>query len=195
MTEPAEPPIFGLLLAAGSSRRMGHRNKLLIEIDGAPVVQRSARVLVGLVERLVVVTGHQAQHVEQALEGLDVDFVFNTEHLAGLGSSLAAGVRGLPRPALGVLVALADMPFVTRSTAEAVLAVFADDPTSVVAPVFRGVRGHPVAWPARCFAALARAAGDVGARTLLQTETITEVPVDDPGVVRDLDTPEDLSRA
>lgn len=191
------PRVAGLLLAAGSSRRMGERHKLLVPIEGEAMVARAARTLLdaGLSE-VVVVTGHRAEEVRGALGGLDVRYVHNPEHARGLASSLVAGLRALADGADGVVVALGDMPWVRPETVVALVEAFdPDGDASICAPFFEGRRGNPVLWARRFFAELERSSGDAGGRELLvrHDEHIARVSVSDPGILWDVDTEEALS--
>jgi molybdenum cofactor cytidylyltransferase len=111
----------------------------------------------------------------------------------GMGASLACGVRAAGRRQ-GYLVALADMPFVRPSSIAAVRqALEAGAP--LAAPYFRARRGHPVGFAGAFHAELIDLRGDVGARKLLDEHEakLVKIPVGDPGVIRDIDTPGDLA--
>lgn len=159
------------------------------------MVRRSAEAIGAAVPRLTVVTGYQPHLIRQALAGLDAAFIHNPGFSSGLGSSLAVGIGGLPGSATGVVVGLADMPFVLPRTVSALIAAFTGAVSSVVVPLHNGKRGNPVVWPKRCFSELARLSGDVGGRELLRGEALLELAVDDPGVLKDVDTLGDLDQA
>ena len=116
--QPREAPrrvessgLHAIVLAAGRSSRMGGPNKLLAGFDGVPLVRRTVDTVVGAVPGSVtVVTGHQAERIEEALAGLDVRIVHNPDHADGLSSSLKAGISSLPVDVAGALIVLADMP-------------------------------------------------------------------------------------
>ena len=94
---PTNIVIGGILLAAGSSRRMGETNKLLVEIDGQPMVRHAAMAMLeGGIRDLVVVTGHQQDLVRRALQGLEVTFIHNADFAAGQAGSVAVGVGAVP---------------------------------------------------------------------------------------------------
>ena len=85
--------VSAVLLAAGQSRRMGADNKLLLPIDGEPVVRRTARQLLGAgLEEVVVVLGHEADSVSGALDGLAVRAVVNPDYRDGQMTSVRAGL-------------------------------------------------------------------------------------------------------
>lgn len=185
-----------LLLAAGSGSRFGSDKLMHALPDGRPMAVASAlRMREGLPEArcvAVVRSGHTL--LADALGAAGFDVVFSAEAHLGMGHSLAAGVRACPQGA-GFVVALADMPFIEPATMAAVgEALHAG--ASIAAPSFEGRRGHPVGFAAMHGPALAALKGDAGARELLRAhaDSIVLVPVDDAGVLRDVDTPADLAR-
>ncbi len=187
------PRIAALVLAAGQSRRMG-RNKLLLPIEGTPMVARTVDALIASAATdIVVVTGHQADAVRAALAGRGVAFVHNPDFAAGLSTSLRAGLQALPADADGALVCLGDMPLVTPAHLDRLIAAF--NPVEgrlICLPTYDGKRGNPVLWARRFFAEMAGLTGDVGARGLLErhAEALCEVAMSDAGVLLDVDTPD-----
>jgi molybdenum cofactor cytidylyltransferase len=112
-----------------------------------------------------------------------------------MGASLASAVRASGDVA-GWVIALADMPYIRPETIVKIAASLAAD-AAIVAPAYRGERGHPVGLSARFRAQLEALRGDEGARSVLKENAalIKLIEVDDPGVCRDIDTPDDLRRA
>jgi molybdenum cofactor cytidylyltransferase len=108
-----------------------------------------------------------------------------------MGASLACAARAAGRQD-GYLVALADMPFVRRSSIAAVRDALAAG-APLVAPYFRSRRGHPVGISGAFYSELVALSGDEGAKRLLEKHSAQKIPVGDPGVVRDIDTPGDLA--
>ena len=108
----------------------------------------------------------------------------------GMSRSLAAGVAAM-RHADGLLIGLADMPFVSPNTVRALVAAMQRHPERIVRPLHKGKAGNPVGFPASQYHALTTLRGDAGARDLLAERTdVFVVPVDDSGVLRDVDRPE-----
>jgi molybdenum cofactor cytidylyltransferase len=191
------------LLAAGRGRRfdpLGRRNKLLQPLPGPggdPVVAASARKLLSLLDTVIAVVPPDDGGVGALLSGLGCDVVVCPDADTGMAASLVHALRhslghSLPnaQPAAW-LVALGDMPHVAPATLAALadaLAAGAD----IAAPVMDGRRGNPVGFGRVHLTALLALEGDQGARRLLQTCPVTEVPVEDPGIFRDIDTPADL---
>jgi molybdenum cofactor cytidylyltransferase len=189
----AAKPVAGLVLAAGRSRRMGEANKLLQVVRGVPMVRHAVEALLGAATGpVLVVTGHEEARVRAALDGLDVAFVANPQHESGLASSLKAGIAALPAEAAGVVVALGDMPNVTPEVIGRLAQAFADRPEALaVVPTLLGERGNPVLLSRAAFAQVATLDGDQGARRLLDAagDAVAEVPLDDPAIALDIDTP------
>ena len=134
--------------------------------------------------------------VAAALAGLDVTLVHNPDFASGLASSVRVGLAALPEAAAGVVVSLGDMPNVTPQVIDRLAQVFAEQgEAKAVVPTLLGQRGNPVLLARALFAEVAQLTGDQGARRLLDAagEQIVEVPLDDPAIALDIDTPEALA--
>ncbi len=195
---PAQRRIAALVLAAGSSRRMGGRHKLLIAgADGRAMVARSADNLIAAgIAPILVVTGHRADDVRAALAGRDVRFVHADRHEEGLAESLKAGLAALPEDAAAVMVCLADMPLVEPATIGLIAAAYdPDEGRLIVVPTHDGVQGNPVLWDRSFVDEMMALSGDTGARALLKRhmESVAEVEIASDSVLRDFDTPESLA--
>ncbi|MGH7052339.1 MAG: NTP transferase domain-containing protein [Stellaceae bacterium] len=194
---PRGPRIAILLLAAGKSSRMGGPNKLLIPIEGVPMVARVAtRLLASHARPIIAVIGKDAEAVEAALGKLPVERVRNPDFASGLSSSLKRGVAALPEEIEGVVVCLGDMPLVTGRHIERLITAFNPlEGRAIVVPTRRGKRGNPVLWARRFFPEIAALAGDVGAKHLIgeYAELVAEVEMDDDAILVDIDTPEALA--
>ncbi len=194
---PHRARIAALILAAGQSRRMGAENKLLIPLDGKPMVRHVAeRVLASAARPVTVVLGHQGDAVRAALDGLDIGFVENPDYADGLSSSLKAGLAAVPDGADGAIVCLGDMPDVSPILIDRLIAGFNPiEGRAILAPTRGGRRGNPVLWARRFFDELTMLSGDTGAKHLIGNygEFLTEIEAPDDGVLIDLDTPEALA--
>ncbi|MGE4218118.1 MAG: NTP transferase domain-containing protein [Alphaproteobacteria bacterium] len=190
------PKIAALILAAGQSRRMGPRNKLLIEVGGIPMVRRVAEAALASKARPVIaVLGHEALEVRAALAGLDIATVENPDYAEGLSTSLKRGIRALPPDIDGAAICLGDMPNVSAPEIDRLIAAF--DPAAgqaLCVPTHGGRRGNPVLIARQFFADIQDIAGDIGARQLMARypNMIREVPMAADGILTDVDTPEAL---
>ena len=184
--------IQGILLAAGSASRFGSDKLMHVLADGTPVALASARTLVAALPGSLAVVRSADSPLAGLLRDAGLQIVECADASEGMGRSLAAGVRA-SREARGWVVALADMPFVRPETIR-LLAGRLSAGEALAAPVRDGERGNPVALGAGFRDRLEALRGDAGARSLLREHeaSIARVDVDDPGVMRDIDTPQDL---
>ncbi len=192
--------IAAIILAAGLSSRFEagpEETKLVVPFFGKPLVRHVAEAAVASRARpILVVTGHAAAQVENALENLEVSFIFNPSYRTGLASSLKAGIAALPETAAAVLVLLADMPCVSVNLIDRLVQAFEESarrPLAVV-PVRAGLRGNPALIGRDLFDATKRLEGDRGARAVLEAagNDVLEFLVDDPAIGIDIDTKEAL---
>jgi molybdenum cofactor cytidylyltransferase len=180
--------VGAIVLAAGLSRRMGAA-KLALPVDGTPMLARTlAAVQAAGLPLLLVTGGHEA--AVRAVAG-GVPTVHAARHARGLAESLKAGLRAAPADWDAALVVLGDMPFVRPSTLRALAESLALGAPAVV-PLEAGLRGNPAGFARSSWPTLLALKGDRGARAALDALHVVEVAVDDPGIHRDLDRPEDL---
>lgn len=188
--------VVAVVLAAGQSRRMGRSNKLVATLDGEPLVRRAVRAArEGGASAVVVVTGHEAERVRAALEGLDVAFVHNPAYADGLSTSVRAGIAAVD--AAGALVMLGDMPGVGASHVRALIGAFAPgEGGGIVVATSSGKRGNPVLFARAYFEQFDALTGDMGAKPILgaNPEDVVEVEIGEAAAF-DLDTPEMLRAA
>lgn len=193
---PAPPEVTCVVLAAGSSTRMGGPNKLLECVDDGPMVVTVVRAaLASRADEVLVVTGEDRERVEACLSGLPVRLLWNPDHIEGLSTSLRAGVSALPSGARAVVVCLGDMPLVCPGHIDALIQAFLAHPErSIFVPTWQGERGNPVLWTVDLFPEIGTLEGDMGAKVLMSRHPakVREVPVDEPGILTDVDTPEAL---
>ncbi|HLG84883.1 MAG TPA: molybdopterin-binding/glycosyltransferase family 2 protein [Bradyrhizobium sp.] len=191
--------VAAIVLAAGRSTRMGGPNKLLAELNGKKLVRIAAeQALASRASEVIVVTGHQADLVEQALTGLKVKFVRNADFAGGLASSVKAGIAAVSKDADGAVICLGDMPLIDARLIDRLVEAFDPDRGNlIVVPVAEGRRGNPVLWSRRFFSELMTLDGDIGARHLIakHAEAVAEVTVDGESAFLDIDTPQALETA
>jgi molybdenum cofactor cytidylyltransferase len=185
-----------LVLAAGQSRRMGKTNKLLVPVDGKPLLRHTVEAaLASKATTTIVVTGHEREEVERSLDGTGVRTAYNADYASGLSTSLKAGIAALPPGTDAAIVCLGDMPEIDAELIDRLIDAF--DPAegrSIVVPTHDGKRGNPVLWASAYFPAMASLEGDVGARHLIgaHRDAVVEIPFDTGASLLDIDTPEAL---
>jgi molybdenum cofactor cytidylyltransferase len=191
--------IYGILLAAGTSSRMG-QPKQLLKWRGQLLVRHVAtQALASKIAGLIVVLGAGAPNVRAALTGLDgpIHLVENPDFASGQASSVRSGLAALPSAASGALVLLVDQPLVSPMLINRLLEQSSARPDAVaVIPRYQAQRGNPVILARSIFTELGQLTGDSGARTVLERyrERVMMVDLDDPAVITDIDTPEEYAQ-
>ena len=186
----------GVLLAAGSGSRMGHKPKSLLELNGEPLIRRSARQLLESgVSQLVVVLGHYAADIETPLEGLPVHKVYNPDPDQGLVSSQRLGLQALSDNTDTVIISLADQPLVTTQDIETLLHAFESANTDMLFPFVNGQPGNPVLLSAQARADILAGDSRFGCKEWRQGHAtqVEKCPSDNLHFVTDLDRPEDIA--
>ncbi|SDY02480.1 nucleotidyltransferase family protein [Citreimonas salinaria] len=182
-----------LIPAAGASHRMAPRDKLLELVDGIPLLRRQAlRALE--TGAAVLVTLPALDHPRAAaVEGLSARLVPVPDAATGMAASIRRGVACVPPGVRGLVILPADMPDIAARDIAALLDHFEAEDARVLVQATGddGTPGHPVIFPADCFAALAQVAGDAGGRAVVQANRhrLVRVPLAGPRALTDLDTP------
>lgn len=184
-----------LLLAAGSSRRMG-RPKQLLPVGDRPLLRRVIEASIGAsVQPVIVVLGSNAVEIKPTLEGLPVQVVVNENWSEGMGSSIRKGMEAIKASVSGVggvIIALGDQPDFSAAHIARLLSAHRETGRSIVASRQEGKLVPPVFFSAAYFPALLVLRGDAGARAILQTQSAEVTTVEITGLV-DLDTPQDYA--
>ena len=192
------PRLGVVVLAAGFGRRFGNGSKLQQPLAGRPVLAWTLDTLAQLQAAVALaVVAPEDDTAAQIARTAGFKPIANPARAAGMGRSIASGVAALPAGLDAVLIALGDMPNVQLETCHALLAAFAaGDAARIVLPTYEGQRGHPVVFGVDHFPALRALDGDTGARSILnaQAHAVLALAVSDPGVLLDVDTPDDLTR-
>lgn len=189
-----QTPFRGLLLAAGKGSRFdpsGVDNKLLATLPGTDelVAVAAARSLLQVLPVLAVVSAADSE-LGRRLAEAGCEVIGCDDADTGMSASLMCGIRQA-RHAEGWIIALADMPYVQAATHRGLLAALKDG-VQIAVPTYLGKRGNPVAFGRSHLESLLALSGDRGARTLLQEFPVNQIPVNDPGIHRDIDTRADL---
>ena len=189
-----KPLRLGLIvLAAGLSRRMGGPNKLLQPYRGKPLLAHALKIAeeIDFLDRIAV-TGRDAEQVQALAAPFGFRCILNSRFAEGVGTSIAAGANALSPDINGVFIGLGDMPDIGPEAYRALAGKFTQ--ASIVVPLHKAERGHPVLFCASYIPELSALSGDEGARSVLRRYAfcIRKVEMANSGVLRDIDTREDF---
>jgi len=183
--------IAAIVLTAGKSERMGGRPKALLEFKGRTFLEHILDAIeTSGISRSVVVVGHHRKEITSAL---NLPFaVFNPNYEQGMSTSVQAGIRALPAGVAGAGIFLVDQPLIDADTINALRAELS--PKHIVLPFHERRRGHPAFFASDIFEEILELGPDQGLNTVVRRDPsrITEVVVGNPGVLRDIDTPEEF---
>ena len=188
--------ICAIVLAAGLSSRMGVQ-KLLLPFGGKKVIGHIVdQLLASTVGEVHVVVGHQAERISAELSGRAVSIVNNPDYKSGMLSSVRCGLQSLPEKCRAVMVVLGDQPSITTGLINQMLQSFAMTDKTILVPLYKGKRGHPILFSSIYRDEIITQYGDVGLRGLLHghSNDIFELAVSTASVLCDMDCPEDYRR-
>jgi molybdenum cofactor cytidylyltransferase len=181
-----------LVLAAGQARRFGADKRMATLRDGSRSIEALLEQLNASGLPAVVCIGPEDKEIAALLDRHGVHWQVCKRSGEGMGGTLAEGIA-CANSWEGVLVVLADMPWTWGSTYQTVANRVEEK--SICVPTYAGRRGHPVGFGKKYYQEIAALGGDIGARGLLEKypDNVLEVTVDDPGILRDIDKPEDIA--
>lgn len=189
-------PVAGLLLAAGTSSRMG-ANKLLFEVGGRSLLRTAAlRAVEAGLAPVYVVLGHEAGLARRELDDIGCEVVLNRDYEQGITSSLTAGVSALASHVPAVVVMLADMPRVDAPMIASLVARYRSGSAPLVISDYEGVNAPPVLYDRSLFGELRSLTGDSGCgrQVVARHRSEAEVHQWPASALADIDDPEDFAR-
>jgi molybdenum cofactor cytidylyltransferase len=192
----AQGPIVGVILAAGSSSRLG-RPKQLLPLGGRPVLAHTlANASAAALDAIIVVLGHEAATIQEQVDLSGALIVINEAYREGQSTSLRAGLAALPPNTDAALFILGDQPLLGPAILDALIAARRSSAAPIVMPTYAGQRGNPVLIASALFPELATVTGDQGARGIIRAHAaeVQEVPITGDPPTDDLDTQEDYDR-
>ena len=182
--------VAAVLLAAGKSSRMGSCKPLLPLGDGT-VIERCLNTLHhGGVNEIVVVVSINGEDIARAARNHSVQIVVNPDEPGDMASSIRVGRDSTTPETSGIIVALCDYPLVVPGTVQALIDQHAMHPECIITPTCQGRRGHPLLLPRSILEELTEGKT---LRDVLKKDAarIHEVPLDDTGILIDMDTSDD----
>lgn len=192
--------ISAIILAAGTSSRMKGSNKLLLPLAGKTSIEIVVEnIIASGVEEVIIVTGHEAEAIQQLLQSLPVKFVYNEGYERGMTSSIKKGIAAANGD--GYMICLSDMPFITSQDYLQLKVFFEEkvqhDSACICLPVHKGKRSNPVVFSSLYKQEILQHEHEEGCKRILDAHTsnIHYCQVETDGVLRDIDNAEDYSLA
>lgn len=185
--------VSAILLAAGSSRRMG-RLKQLLPLDGKPIIRHCLDNLIAAgIKNIVVVLGHREDEILDTIKEIPLQIVFNRNSESEMAESVRIGLRAIAQSSSGIIVSLSDHPLVTADTFKKLVHCHLETPDKILIPLYRGLRGHPTLFPRHIIEGIF---DGCTLRDIVNKELnrIRLLDVQDEGVILDIDTKEDYER-
>ena len=183
--------VYAIILAAGSSSRMGSPKQLL-KWQNHPMLEhviQNARLVFN--EHVFVVLGAHAESIQTAVDFGSVSVIINPNWTEGVASSIRAGIQAVPDSASAALILLGDQPLINNAHIQAILSGWQNEPTRMVASQYNNSVGVPALFPAEFFRPLLELRGDQGAKRLLLEFGNSVLKIVFPEAELDIDTMDD----
>ncbi len=172
---------------------MGKTKQLLPFGDSTVIEQVVSNTLESKVDDIIVVLGYQAERIAPLISAKPVKVVVNPDYQQGMSSSIKCGLNHAAKASDAVMIFLGDQPLISKEIIDKLVEAFANSKQGIVAPVYKGRRGHPVIFDARYKPELSRLAGDTGAKKIVEAhpEDTLEVEVNSESIITDINTKSD----
>ena len=185
--------IIGILLAAGQSKRFGSNKLMHVLENGMTIAEQSGRTLIQQCPNSIAIVEDTDSALSKTLATIGFTLVENKQSIQGMSSSLVRGITA-SNHASGWLITLADMPYIRADSLQQIINAW-DEQASIVLPHYHDVPGHPVLFSKHFYSSLIQLEGDVGAKSILMRNTsdVVRIDLDDPGILKDIDNPDDVA--
>ncbi|MDR0917144.1 MAG: NTP transferase domain-containing protein [Oscillospiraceae bacterium] len=185
--------VQAIILAAGLSSRMTEF-KPLLPVGGTTAIRRTIDCAATCGTAPIVVTGHRADELTRAIVGVNVTIAHNDEFRTGMFSSVQTGLRALSGDCDAFFLLPADCCAVSPNMLQTLISRYVPSDDAILYPTHAGRRGHPPLIPAKYADGLLKHDGSDGARGYLHPQPSRDIPVDDAGILLDMDTPDDYAK-
>ena len=163
--------ISSILLAAGQSKRMKGENKLLKKYKKKYLINHILKSLIkSKVNKIIIVLGYENKKIKKiALKSKKIIFVFNSQYLKGISTSIKCGLKKISKKNIGFLITHADMPLVSKTILNALCSALRNKNKEIFIPVYKKKNGNPLAFKYSMIKSLKRIKGDRGAKKLIRS--------------------------
>ena len=187
--------ISAILLAAGQSKRMNGKNKLVEKIKNIPLIKHSIKnILFSSVDELIIVLGHQKEIIEKLVDKHNkIKFVFNKDYETGMASSIKTGINHLSENTEAFFICLADMPLVNSNIYNRLIQF--KNQKDILVPTYKNQQGNPILFNKSMKEKIMHVSGDVGAKKILKLneDKILNLEINDQSILKGFNTKEDFN--
>ena len=187
--------ISAILLAAGESKRMNGRNKLIEKVNGEPLIKHSVRnILESSIDELIIIVGHHSKIIKNLInKNKKIKFIFNSNYKSGIASSIKLGLKNLSEQTQGFFICLGDMPMINKEIYNKLIMHLKNN--EIVVPTFKNKQGNPILFSNLMKDKVMMVEGDNGAKKILELhkDKIFNVDIKDLKILKDFDTQDDFS--
>ena len=191
--------ISAILLAAGQSKRMHSKNKLLKKYKKNYLINHILKSLIkSRVNRIIVVLGHENRKIKKiALKSKKITFVVNSQYLKGISTSIKRGLKKISKKNIGFLIAHADMPLVSKTILNTLCSALKNKNKEIFVPVYKKKVGNPLAFKYSMIKSFRKIKGDRGAKKLirLNKSKVQMIKVNSKSILIDFDQLKDFPSA
>ena len=188
--------ISAILLAAGQSKRMQGENKLLKKYKKKYLINHILKSLIkSKVNKIIVVLGHENRKIKEiSLKSKKITFVFNSQYLKGISTSIKCGLKKISKKNIGFLIVHADMPLISKGIINILCSVVKNKDKEIFVPVHKKKLGNPLAFKYSMIKSLKKIKGDRGAKKLIRSNKskIQSVKMKSKSILIDFDQPKDF---
>jgi len=186
--------VSAIVLAAGTSSRMGKKNKLLLHFQGSTFIENVVnQLLKSTIDEVIVVLGYEKYKIKQVLTQKNIIFTFNPDYNLGMTSSIQTGIKACSKATNGYLICLSDMPLINRDDYNKILASITGN-KEIILPFYRHQKGNPVYFSKDFKDEILTHTAPEGCKGIVETHKkyLIKIPFDNTHILKDIDTEEDF---
>ncbi len=191
--------ISAILLAAGQSKRMQGKNKLLKKYKKKYLINHILKSLIkSKVNRIIIVLSHENKKIKKiALKNKKITFAVNSQYLKGISTSIKCGLKRISKKNIGFLIVHADMPLISKTILNTLCSALKNKDKEIFVPVYKKKLGNPLAFKYSMIKSLKKIKGDRGAKKLIRSNKskIQSVKMKSKSILIDFDQPKDFLSA